>query len=429
MGSAACTGGVTWSATPTGGVLAPSALNATFTTTTANTYTIRAASNDDATKSGTVTVTVTPATPPCGQPNGTVVTHSTSISANETWAGDGLTHLVPNTLSITGSAVITIQPCAIVALGPGVSLAMRDNAKLVAAGTGATRFVLFRRNDANQAWGSLRGLSATSLIDLAWTTLQGGGALGSQNDPTITVSGVGYGSPTSAVLRTSNVTIQSSQGVGVYLDANGAFTGDSQLLTITGSAGRPIVTTMMSLGTIPSGRYTGNGTNEFLIVGPNANVFGDMRVEDRGVPIRIPYGGMSVGPAVGATAPVTLTLRPGVIFKFARIGQQLAPGMRMISGTNGAAPNNLVGVLNAVVTAAKPIVFTTSTPCRSRGGLYALAVVSHDGEWVHGERSPRRDDARDHHRREKHNRRGYPNDGRCSAGRTGSDAHQQSRDA
>lgn len=298
---------------------------------------------------------------------------------NETWTGDGVTHLVPNSISITGSAIVTIEPCAVVALGQGSSITVRDNARLVSAGTSNTRFVVFRRNVANQAWGALRGFSPTSLIDLTWTTLQGGGAFGSQNDPTIAVTGTGYGSPPASVLRVNNVGIQSSQGVGVYLDANGAFTGDSQLLQITGSGSRPVLTTMMSLGSIPSGTYTGNAIDEILIVGPNANVFADMTVDDRGVPVRIAYGAMYVGPAVGATAPVTLTLRPGVIWKFPRIGQQLAPGARVTFGTNGSAPNNLVGVLIAIGTQAKPIVFTTGEAVPAPGDWVGLWLNTANG--------------------------------------------------
>jgi hypothetical protein len=374
-----CTGGVTWSATPAGGTLTPNGLTATFSAAAAGTYTVRATSTDDPTRSGTATLTVTASAPPCGQPDGTVVTHTANVGASETWAGDGVTHLVPNTISITGNASVTIQPCAIVALGAGVSIAVRDNARLVAAGTGSARFILFRRNVANQAWGTLRGLSPTSLIDLTWTTLQGGGAFGSMNDPTIAVAGTGYGSPTSPVLRTSNVTVQGSQGVGVYLDANGAFTSDSQILQITGSGSRPVVTTMMSLGSLPSGTYTGNATDEILIAGPSANVFGDMTVEDRGVPVRIAYGAMFIGPAVGATAPVTLTLRPGVIFKFPRLGQQAAPGTRVTFGTNGSAPNNLVGVLNAIGTAAKPIVFTSGELLPAPGDWVGLWLNTANG--------------------------------------------------
>ena len=355
--SASCAGGVTWSATPAGGVLTTNGLTATFTTTTAGSYTIRATSADDPTKSGTAAVTVTPIVPICGQPGAVVTTHSTNIAANETWAGDGVTHVVPTSISITGSAIVTIQPCAIVALGQGVSITVRDNARLVAAGTGATRFVVFRRNDANQAWATLRGFTPTSLIDLTWTRLEGGGAFGGLNDPAIAVIGIGYGSQPVPVLRIDNVVIQGSRGVGVYLDANAAFTSDSRLLQITGSGGRPVHTTMMALGSLPTGTYTGNANDEVLIHGPGANVFANLSVPDLGVPVRIPFTSMYIGPVGPATTAVTLTLQPGVIFRFPRLGAQ--PGMRMTFGTNGSAPNNLVGVLNAVGTAARPIVFTS----------------------------------------------------------------------
>jgi hypothetical protein len=362
---------VAWSATPAGGTLTPNAATATFTAAAANTYTITASSTDDPTKSGTATVTVTPiATVACGQANGTVVTHSANVAANETWAGDGVTHSVPNSISITGSAVVTVQPCAVVALGAGASITVRDNARLVSAGTSSTRFVTFRRNNANQAWGTLRGFTPTSLIDLTWTRLDGGGAFGGLNDPTITAFGVGYGSPISPVLRVNNVTITASRGVGVYLDANAAFTNDSQLLTITGSGSRPVVTVMMALGSVPSGTYTGNAIDEILISGPNADVFADMTVAEHGVPVRIPFGSLNIGPAVGSTAAVTLTLRPGVIFKFPRMGLPSAPGMRMKFGSNGNAPNNVVGVLNAIGTAAKPIVFTSGE------------VLPAPGDWI-----------------------------------------------
>jgi hypothetical protein len=293
----------------------------------------------------------------CGDANGSVITHSSNIATDETWAGDGVTHRIPNSISITGSASVTIAPCAIVELGPGVSITVRDSARLFAAGTGNTRSVTFRRSVADQAWGALQGYSPTSLIDLKFTRLQGGGALGARSDPTISVSGTGYGSPTATVLRTDNVTIESSKGAGVHLDANGAFTDDSDGLTITGSGGRPVHTTMMALGSLPAGAYIGNGTDEILVHGPNANVFGDMTVEDRGVPIRLPFGNMVIGPAPPSTAPVTLTLRPGVVLKFPRLGGE--PTARLTFGSNGNAPNNVVGVLNAVGTAARPIVFTS----------------------------------------------------------------------
>jgi hypothetical protein len=76
---------------------------------------------------------------------------------------------------------------------------------------------------------------------------------------------------------------------------------------------------------------------------------------------------------------VTLTLRPGVIFKFPRLGQQLAPGARVTFGTNGNAPNNLVGVLNAVGTAAKPIVFTSGEALPAPGDWIGVWLNTANG--------------------------------------------------
>src|SRR5262249_61415319 len=99
-------------ASPSGGTLTPSGSSATFTSGTAGTYTITAVSTEDPSKTGSANVTVTQAAVACGTPNGTVVTHSANISADETWAGNGVAHQVPNHISIGGSATLTGQPCA-----------------------------------------------------------------------------------------------------------------------------------------------------------------------------------------------------------------------------------------------------------------------------------------------------------------------------
>ncbi|HEY1417323.1 MAG TPA: hypothetical protein VGF41_05435, partial [Myxococcaceae bacterium] len=263
-----CSKGVTWSASPSGGTLTPSGLTATFTSGTAGTYTITAVSSDDPSKSGSATVTVAAAVA-CGNPNGTVVTHSANISADETWAGNGVTHQVPNDISINSSATVTVQPCALVALSAGASISITGTAKLVATGTSNTSFVVFERANASQPWGILRGASATSLIELHWTVLQGGGAFGGQYDnPAIAVVGPGYGVQPVPVLKVDNVYIQLPQGAGIYLDASAAFTADSQALTISGAGSFAIRTTMMSVGSIPTGSYTGNANDEFTIIGP-----------------------------------------------------------------------------------------------------------------------------------------------------------------
>src|SRR5207248_10612665 len=136
-----CSGAVTWSATPAGGTLTPSGTTATFSSSTASTYTVSAKSNDDSARSGSATVSVTQPVSDCGIANGTVVTHSSNVTADQTWAGGGITHSVPNNIEVEATATLTIQPCAIVALPPNVSITVRGDplgnrfATLLAAGT------------------------------------------------------------------------------------------------------------------------------------------------------------------------------------------------------------------------------------------------------------------------------------------------------
>ena len=40
--------------------------------------------------------------------NGTVVMHSSNVTADETWAGDGTVHVIPNPISIIAPATVTI---------------------------------------------------------------------------------------------------------------------------------------------------------------------------------------------------------------------------------------------------------------------------------------------------------------------------------
>jgi hypothetical protein len=368
-----CNTALTWSVAPDGGALTSSGAAATFTSTTQATYSITATSVADNTKSGSATVTVTPPVP-CGQANGTVVRHGGTISASETWAGDGVTHTVQGSVDITGTAVVTIEACALVLLGPSVSISTFDSGRLVSLGTGAGRNVTFSARDAGLRWGMLRAFSPTSLIDLRFTTVREGGEQGIFFSTTLAGLGAGYDKAPAKVLRVINVDVEGSSGIGVYLDFNGAFTDDSVGLTVVNSGSNPVYANMMSLGSLPAGSYTGNarkeGADEILVRGPNADVFADLSIKALGVPIRVPFAAVAVRPVAPATTPITLTLQPGVVLKFPRVGT--GRGALVTFGTNGSAPDNLVGVLNAVGTPALPIVFTSGEAAPAPGDWAGL---------------------------------------------------------
>jgi hypothetical protein len=376
--SGTCSTGVSWSASPAGGTVTPNGNSATFTSSTPGTYTVTATSVADPTRSGSTTVTVTGAAS-CAAPSGTVVTHSTNIAANETWAGNGVTHSVPNAISINAPATVTIQPCAYVSLGAGVSISVNTGASLVAAGTGPAGSISFAPANATQPWGILRGLGSPSLIDLSWTTLEGAGAFGgTYGNPAIAVAGPGYSvAPAVPVLRVNNVTIDTPQGGGVYLDTSAAFTTDSTGLTIQGASGYVLSMVMMSLGSVPPGSYASptNALPMVNVIGPNANVIADLTIHAT-LPVRIQTGSLTVRAPTG-TNPVTLTIEPGAVLRFPKVAAT-SPGARVYFGSTGNAPNDVVGVLNAQGTATQPILFTSGEPTPAAGdwaGVYLLAAT------------------------------------------------------
>jgi hypothetical protein len=365
--SGLCSGSVSWTVAPAGGSLSPNGNTAVFGSGTQGTYTITATSVDDPARSGSATVTVNAAAS-CAPANGTVVTHPTSIGASETWAGDGVTHSVPNTIDINAPATVTIQPCAIVSLGTRATIDVNAGASLVAAGTGPGGSISFGRAG-GQPWGAIRATTATSLVDLSWTTLQGGGDLGgSYANSAIVGIGAGFVSPPAPHIRVRDVTIDSPLGGGVYLDAGGGFTADSAGLTVQGAQGYVLNLGIMALTNVPAGSYASNPL-------PMANIVGTLNVTldttiHKHLPVRIQTSGVSVRPATGTT-PVRLTVEPGARLLFPKLGPTTV-GAMVTFGTNGSSPNNLVGVLKAQGTAAEPIVFTSGEATPAQGDWVGL---------------------------------------------------------
>lgn len=283
-----------------------------------------------------------------------------------------MTHSVPNGLSINGPATVTIQPCAIVSLGANATINVNAGASLLAAGTGPGGSISFVRANAAQPWGILRGTSNTSLIDLSWTTLQGGGAFGGgYANSAIAAVGNGYFVAPVPTVRVNNVTIDSPQGGGVYFDSGGEFTSDSTGLTVQGAPGYVLSMGMMALGSVPQGSYASasNALPMVNVVGTfNATV--DTTVH-KYLPVRIQSGGFTVAPAAGNTNPVTFTVEAGARLLFPK-ANATSPGARVIFGSNGNAPSNVVGVLKALGTAADPIVFTSGEAAPAPGDWVGL---------------------------------------------------------
>lgn len=139
-----------------------------------------------------------------------------------------------------------------------------------------------------------------------------------------------------------------------------------------------------TVGTLPDGQYTGNRTDEILIVPEPVNSAGGLQEDatwrDLGVPYRLGNSRthqLRVGAGNGHPL-ATLTLEPGVELRFTE-----GSSLRMEHGT-GDFP--ATGALVAVGTADKPIVFTSAAEAPSAGdwmGLWYGGVPSNRNRLEH----------------------------------------------
>jgi hypothetical protein len=326
-----------------------------------------------------VIVTCTGPVIACGDSNGVTVQHTNNITADETWAGAGTTHVVTTSISVLAPATLTIQKCAIVKLKAGVQLVVHggtgagQTATLIAAGDdAATGAVYFSSADLNQPWGSLVGVNANSLIKLNFAMIAGGGATAAgTRDATIEMHGTSNTTLPDPVLTINTVFISQMQGAGIFLD-NAAFSADSNTLVVKDSPDYPLALTAMATGSIPSYVGENNTHDEALIVG-NANIFADLTIHNR-LPIHFHTDGIQVSGGPPAFTPdITLTLDAGVVLEFEKAST--SPPM-MTFGTGGQT-RDLNAALIANGTSFQPVRFTSGSATPAPGdwaGIWLLTA-------------------------------------------------------
>jgi hypothetical protein len=311
--------------------------------------------------------------PPCPSPSGSGATHAGSVTADETWTAADSPHVVTSALHVTG-ATVTIEPCAVVRLRPGVIVDMRANAagqsgELVAHGeyVGTTRRpIVFDRDDAAQPWGSLRAFS-DGRIDLEHVDLKGGGdhATAVSNGGTLIAEGVGGNDGLTRNVRVVDVVIEDSAGFGVNLQGRAAFTDNSDSLTIRGAGSvpppgnidtrYPVYVTGAALSTIPSGSYTGNARDELFVAGTGTMNDAMVRFGERGVPYRLESHFGLQPMAMGGLS--TLVIEAGTVIRFATSSNVWS----MTLGSVGSAANAVWPVrVIANGTPQAPIVLTSA---------------------------------------------------------------------
>lgn len=289
--------------------------------------------------------------PACPALNGTTVTHSTDITADETWAGDGALHKVTFGITVRPGATLTLDACARVQIAAGLSITVAGDvagarpAKLLSKGTASQR-VHIERVDGAAGWTDLRALSPQSLIDLSYTTLSGGGAGNSAGHPMIFMRGAGGYTELSKNLRLVGVELDDSVGMAIRLEAGAALTDDSADLLITrcGANGEGVIElNTLALNSLPrSTTLRDNLLTEIKVKDGSLFLERDVTVKNLGASYHFVFDRVRV---YSPTATPTLTIEPGLTLRFddyLRVGfdnvglNVFQPGRLIAVGTPGA---------------------------------------------------------------------------------------------
>lgn len=303
-----------------------------------------------------------------GEGGGTVVneckavsgsgTEHDSVTGDETWTAEGSPHIVTADLTIPEGVTLTIEPCAEVRMKENVHVTIEGN--LVGQGK-AERKILITAADA-APWLYLE-VTAPGTLTLAHTTVEGGGTDGATAFAMIDARGDQL-APAAATLDFDHVTVRDSTAYGVSLRENAGFSAESRDLTITGSGDAPLRLLPRLATNIPSGDYTGNAIDRFIVeneVGGNINLE-DVTFPNRGVPYQI-GGPMTLPELVVGPEPYTLTIEAGVTLLFEATGRLTVD----VAGDIG-------GSVQAVGTSGEPIVFDSASDAPAPGDWVGIWV-------------------------------------------------------
>lgn len=301
----------------------------------------------------------TPSTPStCPTVTGAGTTHAASPTADETWTAAASPHVITASQSIPAGVTVTIEPCAVVKIQPGLGVLVQG--KLLAIGA-ADKPIRIERGGA-EPWTNIETRAGAELR-LAHTTVEGGG---DPNGGRLTQFGMidvrgNQDLPPQPIFFADHVTLAGSGSLGVWLREGGSFAPGSTDLTISGGAGFPVLAWTNAAGTLPTGKYTGNATDEIFLAAMDTRdaIGADMTLFNRGVPYRVggDTGGTSLRVGVTKTSAHVLTIEPGVTMRFAK-------GTRLLLDADANEPT---GALAAEGTAAAPIVFTSAEATPAAG--------------------------------------------------------------
>jgi hypothetical protein len=291
-------------------------------------------------------------TTPCPIPTGGPTLHS-SVTTNQVWTANASPHVVTTNILVPPGVTLQLDPCADVRIRPGFDLTVQGT--LLAVGTPSKRIAI-RRDDPALAWDSIWA-KAPGVVWLGFVDVSGGGAAGAS----VIAEGLDT-LPPALPLVADHLKVTGSAGYGIRLFRRAGFAAGSRDVVVSGSGATdasapfPVRMSLNTVGTLPTGVYTGNASDQIQVVGEgNQSVQIDDTFHHRGVPYQVggPAGAFGLIVVDGTPSPATLTIDPGVEMRFYSAGSNYGG---LFVGTSGSP--SATGRLVAAGTAAAPIVFT-----------------------------------------------------------------------
>jgi hypothetical protein len=299
----------------------------------------------------------------CPKPTAGPTSHTGSVGT-ETWTADKSPHVLAFDTTVTGT--LTIEPCAEVLIGAGKTVGLLSTGKIIADGL-ATKPIHIGASVAGKPFSAIRTANGAT-IHMSYVTIDGGG------DPlntlpyltgTLDLQGADQTQPSQPTLFVNHVNVRGSQSNGIVLRDGAGFALGSSDLTVTESLQFPVNIWSRAVGGLPTGKYTGNATDEILLPATASyeGVAESTTIHDRGVPYRVGHptslGTLHVDVLPSVSTPTVLTIEPGVVLRFKK------GGIMNITSAVGTSP--ALGSLVAIGTATKPIIFTSAEPVPAPG--------------------------------------------------------------
>ncbi len=233
-----------------------------------------------ATRSSVVTVPRTPARgcpalrPDAWRDPGTV--HAGTLVANETWTAEASPHRLPEGITITEGASLTLVPCALVLAAPGRGVNVARGGALFAMGEAGRPVKIAGEGDPAGSW-------------LGVSFADGARATSRMVHTRLEAAGLDVAMPS---LDVSHVTIVRAQGKGVHVVGDGSFAPFASDLVVASTIafdeydGTPLhFEDADAVGTLPTGAYTGNARDAIRVgAGEPLRVRHTQTWRDAGVP-------------------------------------------------------------------------------------------------------------------------------------------------